>query len=145
MTTNDKGFTLIEVLITLSMLGIISLISISVPNEIHDKFLLKSTAAEIKSALELSQQLSLDESREYAVELLNDEYRVREFRVGGKIVLFKKLDINISVYKGSQNRIYYTRDGTTNYGKFILINDKDQKITIDTLIGTGKVRISNIY
>src|SRR5690606_18722814 len=106
---------------------------------------LKSTAMELKSALQLSQELSIDESREYCVELIDDTFRVREFVARGRIVFTRKFDKNILVHKGSQNRIAYNRHGETQYGKFILVNRKGEKIEIDTLIGTGKVRISDIY
>lgn len=145
MTNNERGFTLIEILITLSLFGIVSLISISIPNRLYHEILLKSTAIEIKSALELSQNLSLNESREYAVEFVDGGFRVKEYIHGGEIIFFKKLHKNISISSESQDRIYYTRDGTSNYGKFVLRNKKGDKIKIDTLIGTGKVRVSDIY
>ncbi|MBU5677582.1 type II secretion system GspH family protein [Alkaliphilus sp. MSJ-5] len=145
MTDNEKGFTLLEVLVALSLFGILSLITISTPNRLYDRAVLTSTAMEVKSALQLSQQLSLDESREYCVEFIEDTFRVREYVVRGRVVLSRKFDKNISVYKASQSRISYNRHGETQYGKFILVNKKGEKIDIDTLIGTGKIRISDIY
>lgn len=145
MTSNERGFTLIEVLVTLSLFGILSLITFSTPNKLYDNVLLTSTAREVKSALELSQQLSLDESKEYCVELIGDTFRVREYITRGRIVFSRNFDKNISIYKGSENRISYNRHGETQYGKFILVNKRGRKINIDTLIGTGKVRISDIY
>lgn len=145
MANNKNGFTLLEVLIALSLFSILSLITVSTPSGIYDRTLLKSTAIEIKGALQLSQQLSLDESKEYCVEIVGDKFRVREHINGGKVVLTQKFDKNISVSSESQDRISYNRNGETSYGKFILINKKGQKIIIDTLIGTGRVRISDIY
>lgn len=145
MTNSEKGFTLLEVLVALSLFAILSLIAISTPSNLYYRTLLKSTAMEIKSALQLSQQLSLDESKMYCVELLEDRFRIKEDFYGGKVILTQKLDKNISVSKESQSKITYSRNGETSYGKFILINKNGQKIIIDTLIGTGKVRISDIY
>ncbi|QUH20682.1 type II secretion system protein [Alkaliphilus sp. B6464] len=145
MTDNEKGFTLLEVLVGLSLFGILGLITISIPNRLYDRTVLTSAAMEVKSALHLSQQLSLDESREYCVEFIGDTFRVREYVVRGRVVLSRKFDKNISVYKASQSRISYNRHGETQYGKFILVNKKGKKIDIDTLIGTGKIRISDIY
>lgn len=145
MANNKNGFTLIEVLITLSLFAILSSIAIIIPNNIYHKTLLKSTAVEIKEALCLSRQLSLDQSKSYCVELLDDKFRVREHIVGGKIVLSQQFDKKISRSGKSGNRVSYTRDGETSYGKFILVNKKGQKIDIEVLIGTGKIRISDIY
>ncbi len=145
MTDNEKGFTLLEVLVALSLFGILSLITISTPNRLYDRTVLTSAAMEVKSALQLSQQLSLDESREYCVEFIGDTFRVREYVARGRVVLSRKFDKNISVYKASQSRISYSRHGETQYGKFILVNKKGEKIDIDILIGTGKIRISDIY
>lgn len=143
--TEEKGFTLIEVLIGLSLFSILSLIVINTPTRLYHKTLLKSTALEIKSALELSQNLSINESKEYCVEFISDEYRVREYVTRGRVVFSRSIDKNIFLHKGSQNRISYTRHGETQFGKFTLINIKGEKIDIDTLIGTGRVRVSDIY
>jgi len=145
MIDNKKGYTLVELLVVLSLFSILSLISISTPNRIYDRVLLTSAAMEVKSALQLSQQLSLDESKEYCVEFIGDTYRVREYVIKGRVVLSREFDKNIATHKGSQNRIAFNRNGETPYGKFILVNKKGEKIDIDTLIGTGKVRISDIY
>lgn len=145
VTNSEKGFTLVEVLVALSLFGLLSLITISTPGRLYDRVILRSTAREIKSALELSQQLSLDESREYAVEFIGNTFRVREYVINGRVMLSKTLDQSLSVSKESNERISYTRDGRTSYGKFVIVNRKGEKIAIDTLINTGKVRISAIY
>lgn len=146
MANNKNGFTLLEVLIALSLFSILSLIAISTPSGIHDRTLLKSTALEIKSALHLSQQLSLDESKLYCVQIVGgNRFRVKEDKAGGKIILTKQFHKNISVTSNSVDRISHNIHGETSYGKFILVNTKGDKIFIDTLIGTGKVRISDVY
>lgn len=145
MTKNEKGFTLIEVLIALSLIALLSTIAVFTPNDLYNDMLLTSTALKVKSALYLSQRLSLNESREYCVEIIGSNYRVREYVTGGKIILVENINTNISISKESDSRIFYTRDGTTKYGKFVFVNNKGKKINIDTLLGTGKVRISDIY
>ncbi|HZK57883.1 MAG TPA: prepilin-type N-terminal cleavage/methylation domain-containing protein [Clostridia bacterium] len=146
MINNKNGFTLIEVLVTLFLFSIIALIVISPPSNMYYRILLKSTAIEIREALYLSQQLSLDECKSYCVELIEgNKFRVREHVTGGKVVSIQEFNKDISVSEESDKRISYTRSGETNYGKFILVNKKGRKIGIDALIGTGKVRILDIY
>ncbi len=145
MMDNKNGFTLVEILITLSLFVILSSIVVSVPSNTYHKILLKSTAIEVKEALYLSRQLSLDESKSYCVELLGDKFRVREHIKDGEIVLSQQLGKNISKSPKSEYRIAHSRDGETSYGKFILVNKRGQKIDIEVLIGTGRIQISDIY
>lgn len=145
MTNNESGFTLIEVLVTLSLFAILSSIAISSPGGMYHRILLKSTAMEIKAALCLSRQLSLDESKSYCVELIRDKYKVTEDVFGGRVVLTQKFGKGISVFEDSRSVISYNRNGETSYGKFILINKKGQKIDIEILIGTARIKISDIY
>jgi len=145
MKSNEKGYSLVELLVVLSLFGILSSISIATPNKLYDRVVLTSAAMEVKSALQLSQHLSLDESKEYCVEFIGNRFRVREYVVRGRIVLSREFDKNIAVHNGSESRISHNRHGETQYGKFILVNKKGSKIDIDTLIGTGRVRISDIY
>lgn len=141
----ENGFTLIEVLVALSLFVILSSIAISTPGSMYHRILLKSTATEIKEALCLSRQLSLDESKSYCVELIGDKFRVREDVIGGKVVLTQKFGKNISVFEGSKNIISYNRNGEASYEKFTLIDKKGQRIDIEILIGTARIEISDIY
>jgi len=140
----NKGFTLIEILLILSIMTIIFSIVIPINIGLYDRLLLKATAKEIKSSLHMAQQLSLDESRNYCVELFSSNFRVREQVVGGKIVYRQKIDDRIKVLTGYDHRITYNRDGNTAYGCFALENRQKDKIMIEVMIGTGRVRISSL-
>ena len=56
MTNKEKGFTLIEVLIILALLAILGSIGVSITSNVYHRVLLKSTAVQIKEALQLAQQ-----------------------------------------------------------------------------------------
>ncbi len=127
----------------MTTIAIISLVSvITLPRSIHhiNSFKLKTTAYEIQSALQLAQKLSIDESKEYAVEFLKTSYRVRHYQSGGKIVLERDLDRSIKIKSDSHERITYNRDGVTKFGKFVLTNGS-KTVEIRTLIGTGRIQI----
>lgn len=143
--SNKKAFTLLEIILVLSLISLAVLITMPVSIDLHYRTLLRSTAIEIREALLLAQALSLDESKEYCVEIIGGKFRVREYINGGRIVLAKKLDKNIYIPSNSHERISYNRNGETGYGKFILKNRQGKTITIDTLIGTGRVRVSDIH
>ncbi len=145
MANNKKGFALIEVFVTLSLLAVLGSIVVFTPNNLYCDMLLKSTAVEIKEALQLAQQLSLDESREYRVNLTKNGFTVKEDMSNGKTVMARQFDKGILRSGESHKKITYNRNGETAYGKFILINKRGKKIIIEILIGTGRVRISDVY
>ncbi|ABW19172.1 hypothetical protein [Alkaliphilus oremlandii] len=140
-----KGTTLFEIVIVVALISILCSIAFVNPMKLYHRAKLKAAALEIKEALKLSQQLSLNESKEYCVEVFKERYRVREYITGGIIVLSEKFDKTISVDRGSQNRIAYNRDGESKYGRFILTNNLGERIDIEVLIGVGSVRVSDIY
>ncbi|ABR48636.1 hypothetical protein Amet_2483 [Alkaliphilus metalliredigens QYMF] len=141
MNNNEKGFTLIEIIITLSIIAIMGAMAFPSYRGFYNEIALKTTAQEIESALHLAQQRSIDESREFCVELIGNEIRVREYVFGGKVVFLQEMSPKIKVSTESLSRISYTRDGVSRYGAFVITNGKN-KAKVDTLIGTGRVRIS---
>ncbi|AKL95281.1 prepilin-type N-terminal cleavage/methylation domain-containing protein [Clostridium aceticum] len=145
MLRNQRGFTLIELVITLFLLGILVSVTFPTYNGVYDRFLLQNTANEIKSALYLAQQYSLDESRDYCFELFQDIFRVREQKFGGRVVYRQKIDETIKVLPGYSSDATYNCHGTSSYSKFVLGNKKGEKIYIETMLGTGRARVSKIY
>lgn len=147
MDRRNKGFTLIEVLLTVSIITFLAFIVFPINSGIYDKLLLKSTAKEIRSALYLAQQLSIDESREYRIVFFENSFQIRESKFGGKVVYSQKINDRINLIKGPgcYDSVEYNRNGVTPYAKFLLSNKKGEKIAIDVLIGTGRVRISSVY
>ena len=140
-----EGVTLLEIITVVSLISILCSIALVNPMKLYHRAKLKAAAMEIKEALKLSQQLSLNESKVYCVEVFKERYRVREYITGGVIVLSKDFDKEISMHRGSESRIEYNRDGETKYGKFILTNQLEERINIEVLIGAGRVRVSDIY
>ncbi|NLM03584.1 MAG: hypothetical protein GX214_00990 [Clostridiales bacterium] len=137
--------TLIEVLLVTAIIGLLFTCIFHIGEKVWDNHLLKITANEIKSALYLAQQLSIDESRDYGLELLTDNFRIREQVFRGRIPFRQEINSRIKVMPGSSPRVIYNRHGNSNYGFFILTNKHGMKIKIEVMIGTGKVQISDIY
>lgn len=145
MIANKKGLTLIELVLVSFMVSLFFLLTFPMNNKLHDRYLLTSTAKEIRSTLYLAQQMSMDESRDYGVELFQESYRIRDQIFNGKILHREKIDDRIKVMPGNSPRITYNRHGNTSYGYFVLSNRQGEKIKIEAMIGTGKIKISNIY
>ncbi|SNR86568.1 competence protein ComGD [Anaerovirgula multivorans] len=145
MLSNNKGFTLIEILLVVTIITLFGFMIFPMNRGLYDRFLLEATAKEIKSALHIAQQLSIDESRNYCVEVFEKSFRVREHKIGGKVAYSQKIDDRIKVMPGYDHRINYNREGTTSYGIFVLSNKQEDKIKLEVLLGTGRVRISSLY
>lgn len=143
--TCRKGYTLMELIVVLTVLALFMGIAFPSFFAHRDRVLLKTTAAELESSLMLARQLSMDENREYMVELLSTRIRVRQNWAGAPAVVSIDYPPGIKRNIGSQMQIVYGRDGLTGYGKFVLENHRKQRIMVEIHIGTGRVTVSGIY
>ena len=144
-TASDSGFTLLELMIVLALLGVMLAVAFPDLFSYRQRVLLVSTAAELESAILLARQLSADECREYVVELTASRFSVRENVLGSKRVVSTDYPPGIKRAAASRERLVVNRNGLTGYGKFILKNSRNQHIDIEIHIGTGRVNISSIY
>lgn len=142
---NGKGFTLIEVLVVISIIGIFASMAVPVNNHLYHRTLLENTANEMKSALYLAQQMSLDESREYGFEVYKDIFRIREHKLRGDVVYVREINPRIKVVAGKGKNVIFNRHGETAYRLFILENKQGNTIKIEVMIGTGRVRMTKDY
>ena len=142
---DHKGYTLLELVIVIALLGL--MMTIAIPNlfTYHNNLTLQTTAQELESAIKLARQLSADEDREYVVELTSERFAVRENRVGSERVLSQNYPNGIKRNVASDQRLVVNRDGLTGYGKFILENSRKQQIDVEIHIGTGRVTVSQVY
>ena len=141
----SKGYTLLELIIVIALLGI--LLSIAFPDlfSYRQRVQLAATAKELESAIILARQLSADESREYVVELSTERFSVRENRVGSQRVVSQHYPSGVQRAGSSDHRLVVNREGHTGYGKFVLENSRNQRIDVEIHIGTGRVAVSQIY
>ncbi|MBB6216609.1 competence protein ComGD [Anaerosolibacter carboniphilus] len=142
---NRKGFTLMEVLIVISILGILSTMLLPTYSKLYETYILRTTAIKVKGLLNLGQELSIDESRRYCIEIINDKFRLREQDILGKTIDTIILDKRIKILPGSDYEVVYNRDGTSSFARFILGNTHGERTDIEVSIGTGRVRIINRY
>ena len=75
---NKKGFSLLELILVISIISTLFFIMFPAYKNIQQRQLLWATAYEMKSDAYLAQQLSLDQSRQYAIEIFENRYRIRE-------------------------------------------------------------------
>jgi len=138
---DNRGFTLIELILVIAFLGILFTMTNSFVNY-KGQLLLNTTAYEVRNAMQLAQQLSIDETRSFSFEVVGRDYIVKENLVSGREVLKKEFPKEISVDPASNQRVSFNRNGVTNYSVFILKNNRGNGIKIETLIGTGRVLVT---
>lgn len=141
---NKDGVTLIELIVVMFIIGL--LFSIAVPNAqaIYQRTILRNSAHELESALQMARQLSMDESKSYEVFLSKDRFSIRESIAFGQRIHIWDLPQGVERAEKSDLRISFNRRGVTNYGKFTLRN-RDDRIDIEIHIGSGRIVISDVY
>ena len=139
-----KGYTLLEMVIVLALLAL--MMGVVFPDFFvqRDRILLGTTARELESACRLARQLSMDESREYVVELSSSRFSVRENWTGSQRVISSDYPAGIMRGTGSHDQAVFGREGLTGYSKLVLENRRKQYIEVEVHIGTGRITVSEI-
>lgn len=143
----EKGFTLIEVLIAIGIVGIIALISLPFLVFYRPSMQLSGFARELASDLRYAQQLAVTEQIEYGARISSSEYSVIKFQEGQETTIKNNnLPQGIEIYEISgftNNEIKFNPYGAVKEsGAIILKNIKDETKTIEIKI-SGFVRIQN--
>ena len=141
---NNRGFTLIELICVICILGIVTTLFVCMNVNARDSFALKNTSYEIRNALQLAQQLSIDECQSYRFEIIGRDYIVKQDFLTGREVLRKNLLDGINVCPTSNQYVTFNRNGVTTYSSFTFKNKFGNGVRVETLIGTGRVQIINI-
>ncbi len=140
-----KGYSLMELVLVLALLSIVA--GVAIPNVMayQHRMWLTTTAKELESAILLAKQLSIDEDREYVVELGNHRFSVRQNYANATRVISTTYPAGVTPASTSQRQLVITRGGLTSYVKFILENRRHQRIDVVIHIGTGRVERSALY
>lgn len=145
---NQKGFTLIEVLVYFIILGIIS--AISIPSfKIISESSFKADARSLVSDIRYTKDLTLNNGEDYKIFFSNDGYEIKsptsivktyKFQRGTK---FEKYELNIGSKK--VNYMEYTQDGRATASGSLILSDaggvNKKRISITPV--TGRVALLN--
>lgn len=137
----NKSFSLIEVLIILTIIAIISGIGFMIFNQIQPKIQLNGTARELITDLRYAQQLAVSEQINYGVLLSTttsetpDEYKLIKYGTETEEIFVKKLPEKINFHQiigfTNQEVVFNPYGAVQEEGEIILINSQNATTTID--------------
>ncbi len=142
LLSNEKGFTLVELIIVLSIITIISFITLPKVN-IVERYKLKSTAYAVAEDLKYTQKLAINENITHHFKTTNDLYFIR--KDGVSIGSTKKVYIpNDIKFENTSKDISYTSKGTPVLGGAITLSSRNYKIQITVIPATGRITVYEI-
>lgn len=135
---NEAGFTLLEVLVVISIIGILAGVGAFGMEDVLAHYRLKTEVSSIISILNKAKQKSISEQKRYGVKFdtANDQYMLYS---GSDDSIIEVQDSNsgIDIYKA--DKISFTPDGTADSGSVELKNsNKQYKISVN---GLGRISV----
>ncbi|MDY6854100.1 MAG: GspH/FimT family pseudopilin [Thermodesulfobacteriota bacterium] len=153
MLKYQKGFSLIELLVIVAILGIISTIAIPNITAWIPKYRLKSTTRDIFSTLQLARMRAIAVGVEYQVsfDLNNETYYISKGNSSSGSVSWTQENevssapngIDIASLSGGLTNLHFHPTGSSSNGTTITINNTngdEKKISI--LAATGRIKIT---
>lgn len=149
---NQRGFTLIELICCIALLGILSFIAVPGIMESIDKWILDSTAKEIVEDIRWAQHLAITGHMDYYfdVNISNSYYRIKSrFRNEPTI---KRVNFNPNIIDivcnfeshGVYKRLSFSPTGIpSRTGTIDLKSKRGREATITVAVGTGRVMIKH--
>jgi len=132
-----KAFTVTEILVVISIIGILSLISIPAFRTFAPSLELNGIARELVSNLRYSQQLSITEQVEHGIRISTTtrEYQLLKYSNPEEIIITKELPENLDFQNVSgftNNEVRYNPYGAVREeGNIYLINNKGTTLVIE--------------
>jgi len=139
---NKKGFTLIELILVISIMMMIFAIIIPQKHGIEGDLLLYQTVTEIENMLKLARHLSIDESTTYRMDVNGKNITIRKFLYNTEPVYTLQVPEDIDVRITTFNVVYFNRNGASGYNRIVVENRKSERFILETGIGTGRIKIS---
>jgi prepilin-type N-terminal cleavage/methylation domain-containing protein len=145
-----KGFTLIELICVIAILGILAFIAIPTITTSLDKWVLESTAKQIMEDIRWTQHLAITNaiSHYFELDIDNRFYRIKSIALREptkKTIEFSPNIASISSTlktEGKYKRLTYSATGIpTQTGSIVLKSKKGKEKTITIAVGTGRVTI----
>ncbi|NLZ52781.1 MAG: prepilin-type N-terminal cleavage/methylation domain-containing protein [Thermoanaerobacteraceae bacterium] len=141
---SSKGFTLIEVVLVIAILGLLSIIIVPDLKRTLAKYKLEVAAQELAQNIRLTQQKSITEGVSYKIVLdLNrkDNYQMLLGRRGKLIKLPSGVYFDWTTYSEVNKTLVFYPTGAPNRGGTIAIANGEDTLYVIISVATGRVRI----
>ncbi len=141
-----KGFTLIEVVLVIAILGLLS--TVAVPNFKNTlaKYKLEMAAKELAQNIQLAQQKAITRGNICKIVLdlhKKDNYMVLSGGRGKMIKLPPGVYFDWTTYYDVNNTIVFNPTGAPNRGGTVAITNGKDTLYVIVLLSTGRVRIGH--
>ncbi len=172
---NNKGFTLIESLIVISIMGIVMGIALFMMGGKDGRAQLKSNSRDIASHMKLARTGAIRDSRPWAIQFDQANERYLVYNNSGEAVgsedwadgdesIYRTVSLNGRVSYGSAqgkrpgatslpadgvsfsaDRVVFNRNGTSESGTVYLKSDAGDTFAVSSMATTGRVKIWRNY
>lgn len=147
----DEGFTLLELVLALALVGIILSFSWPKLEHTYKRFKLEASAKKIIAQIRLVQQLSIGEGIWYRLkfDLVNNKYIItRNINNDGIAQVYKTIELEkpASLYftNFKDHEVYFYSSGNPSQGGTITIIDENNNLLYIIICPvTGRTRLSN--
>lgn len=143
---DERGFTLVEALISLVVLGIVSLISINGVLNLHDYIRLNNVLTTFQADLHYARdfnmlQLGIDERM--IIRIYHEENRYKVLN-GQEVLSERVMPNNITIPNQNEvSTIAFTRNGNLGQGRTITFNSRYRSRRVVFSVGTGGFDVRN--
>lgn len=141
---NISGFTLLEIMVVISIIGVFLVVTVPKFGATSDQFRLETFAKGCLSDIRYTQQMSMDTKQSYSIFFNSTGYSIQDS--GANTIKSVDYDSGIS-YQGIEgaisNQITFASTGAPNVsGKIDFKNASNTIVHIDVTPSTGEVSIS---
>lgn len=128
---NSRGFTLVEMLFSLFVVTLLSLLTLSYhPPKVGDKEI-KEAYIEIRSLLEEARTVALSQHCEVTLQITSSSMQYTSKNTS------RLIELNDDIQFGHIKNIYFNKNGTINQGNHITLGTKDIVYKIVFTLGSG--------
>jgi len=145
--SNQKGFTLIEILIVLTIVSVLTFISIPRINELIQAKEMNYFLEQFREDMLYVQQYAM--VRKVSVAVLfypyQSTYRITEGNMLGRVLLHRTYSANLEIHPATlQSPLMFLKNGNVNKSGTILITNGEQTYKIVFLLGKGRFYVEKI-
>ncbi|HHX22506.1 MAG: GspH/FimT family pseudopilin [Tepidanaerobacteraceae bacterium] len=138
-----KGFSLIEVILVIALLGLLSTLIFPNFKGTLDKYKLEVAAQELAQNIRLAQQKSITEDTSYKILLGKNNYQLLSGVKGNLFELPLGVSIEWTTYYDLDRTIVFHPSGAPNRGGTICLAGNDNRLYVIVSIATGRIRIGD--